>query len=116
MSASACIFCRIAAGEIPAQIVARDEGVIAFRDVNPQAPAHLLVIPTDHIASVNDLGPAHAELVGRMTLLAQKVAREQGFADDGFRLVMNCGRHGGQTVWHIHLHVLGGRHLAWPPG
>lgn len=116
MSGSTCLFCRIVAGEIPAQVVLEDDYAIAFRDINPQAPTHVLVIPRMHIASANALLPDHAELVGRIFLMAREVAAREGIDDRGYRLVMNTGPDGGQTVDHIHLHVLGGRSFAWPPG
>jgi histidine triad (HIT) family protein len=111
-----CIFCRIVAGEVPARVVRQDEQTLAFRDINPQAPTHVLVIPKRHIRAVNDLEPADAELVGRLFLAAKEVAQQEGIASSGYRLVMNNGPDAGQSVDHIHLHVLGGRHLAWPPG
>jgi len=113
---SACIFCRIAAGEIPADIVRETDEAIAFRDINPQAPVHILVIPRRHVSTVNDLAPTDRELLGSMVTLARDLARAEGIADDGYRLVVNCGAQAGQTVFHLHLHLLGGRHLAWPPG
>ncbi|RME73981.1 MAG: histidine triad nucleotide-binding protein [Planctomycetota bacterium] len=111
-----CLFCKIARGEIPADVVAQRDGLLAFNDIHPQAPHHVLVIPTEHVPTVNDLAERHAELVGRMVLLARDVAAERGFAEDGYRLVLNNGRHGGQSVYHLHLHLLGGRYLTWPPG
>lgn len=111
-----CIFCRIVAGEIPAKLVREDEETIAFRDINPQAPTHVLVVPRRHVASVNALEPGDAALIGRLFLAAQAIAREQGVADAGYRLVMNAGADAGQTVDHIHLHLLGGRAMHWPPG
>lgn len=116
MAGSACIFCRIAAGEIPSTIVHEDTDVIAFRDIDPKAPTHVLVIPRKHIASVNDLTPDDSSLVGRMVLIAQQVAAQEGRTQGGYRLVMNAGPDAGQSVDHIHLHVLGGRALRWPPG
>ena len=110
------IFSKIIAGEIDADIVYEDDVVLAFRDINPQAPTHVLVIPREPVATINDLRPEHAEVVGRMYLAAAKVARQEGIADSGYRTVMNCNADGGQTVYHIHLHVLGGRQLTWPPG
>ena len=110
------IFSKIIAGEIDADIVYEDDVVLAFRDINPQAPTHVLVIPREPVATINDLQPDHAEVVGRMYLAAAKVARQEGIADSGYRTVMNCNADGGQTVYHIHLHVLGGRQLTWPPG
>lgn len=113
---SQCLFCRIAAGEIPANILYSDENVLAFRDINPQAPLHALVIPRKHIATINDLQADDAALVGKLFLAAKQVAKEAGYAEDGYRVVMNCGLDAGQTVFHIHLHVLAGRALSWPPG
>ena len=113
---SQCLFCRIAAGEIPANILYSDEDVLAFRDINPQAPLHALVIPRKHIATINDLQADDAALVGKLFLAAKQVAKEAGYAEDGYRVVMNCGLDAGQTVFHIHLHVVAGRALSWPPG
>ena len=113
---SQCLFCRIAAGEIPANILYSDEDVLAFRDINPQAPLHALVIPRKHIATINDLQADDAEIVGKLFLVAQQIAAEAGYSDDGYRVVMNCGVDAGQTVFHIHLHLLAGRRLTWPPG
>lgn len=114
--AQSCVFCRIAAGEVPAKVVREDEYTVAFRDINPQAPTHVLVIPRRHVESANVLAPADAELVGRLVLAARDVARAEGVAETGYRLVMNTGPAAGQSVDHIHLHVLGGRELDWPPG
>ena len=111
-----CLFCKMVSGEIKPDIVFEDDEVLAFRDVNPQAPMHVLVIPKTHISTVNDLTPEHAGLVGRMYLAAQKIAADEGVAGPGYRLVMNCNSEAGQSVYHIHLHVLGGRPMAWPPG
>ncbi|WP_456405022.1 histidine triad nucleotide-binding protein [Thiolapillus sp.] len=111
-----CIFCKIAAGEIPAEVVYEDEDVLVFRDLNPQAPTHVLVIPRRHIATINDLQPEDAELVGKMTLAAKAVAEQEGIAQEGYRTVFNCNAAAGQTVFHIHMHVLGGRAMGWPPG
>ena len=111
-----CLFCKICAGEIPADIVYEDEATLAFRDINPQAPTHVLVIPRRHISTINDLDENDRSLVGDLFLAAQHVAREAGIADEGYRTVMNCNRAAGQTVFHIHLHVVGGRDLDWPPG
>lgn len=111
-----CLFCRIAAGEIPAKLVYEDDDVVAFRDINPQAPTHILIIPRRHIASVNDLEAGDAELVGRLYLVARELAERDGIAQSGYRLVLNTGPGAGQTVDHIHLHLLGGRPLHWPPG
>ncbi len=111
-----CIFCKIARKEIPAQIIFEDEQILAFRDIDPKAPQHILLIPKEHIATINDLVTEQSHLVGRMTLTAAQLAKQLGFANQGYRLVMNCNEHGGQTVFHIHLHLLAGRHLLWPPG
>ncbi len=111
-----CIFCKIASGEIPAEIVHDNDDVVVFRDLNPQAPTHLLAIPRQHIATINDLEPDHAELVGKLYLAAKAVAADEGLAERGYRTVMNCGEGAGQTVFHIHLHILGGRPMQWPPG
>ncbi|EIJ36022.1 histidine triad nucleotide-binding protein [Thiothrix nivea] len=113
---SNCLFCRIVAGEIPAKIAYEDDDVLAFHDINPQAPLHVLIIPRKHIATINDLATDDAELVGRLYLAAKKIAAEAGYAEEGYRVVMNCGADAGQTVFHIHLHLLAGRHLTWPPG
>jgi len=113
---SETIFTKIINREIPAEILYEDDEVLAFRDVSPQAPVHFLVIPKQPIPTVNDIQPDQAELIGKMVLAAQLVAREQGVAEDGYRLVMNCNEDGGQTVFHIHMHVLGGRPMSWPPG
>jgi len=108
------VFCRIAGGEIPATVVKRGDGMLAFRDLNPQAPTHLLVIPAHHVASLNDAkDPA---LLGRLLAFARDVARETGVADKGYRVVVNTNPDGGQTVFHLHLHLLGGRPMTWPPG
>lgn len=111
-----CIFCKIAAGDIPADMIYEDDKVVAFRDLNPQAPTHALVIPKKHIATLNDLGADDEHIVGRMVGAAREVAAREGLADAGFRTVMNCNEAGGQTVFHIHLHLLGGRMMHWPPG
>jgi histidine triad (HIT) family protein len=113
--AADCIFCRIADGEIPARVVFADEHVVAFHDVAPKAPTHVLVIPRRHIATLYDAGADDAELLGRLNRTAIEVARELGLKD-GFRLVFNCGERAGQSVFHLHLHLLGGRDFAWPPG
>jgi histidine triad (HIT) family protein len=116
MNGQDCLFCRIVDGEIPAEIIYQSESAIAFRDINPQAPIHALIIPRRHISTINDLNPGDEELVGSLYLAAKKIAREEGLADDGYRVVMNCGEGAGQSVFHIHLHLLGGRSLNWPPG
>jgi histidine triad (HIT) family protein len=111
-----CIFCRIAAGEIPADLVYEDELVVGFRDLNPQAPTHVLLIPRKHIASINELQPGDEAIIGRLYSAAAKVAAQEGFAESGYRTVINCNDDGGQTVFHVHLHLLGGRRMSWPPG
>ena len=111
-----CLFCKIRDGAIPAKVIYQDERAVAFNDINPQAPLHALVISRKHIPSLLDLTPEDEALVGHMHLVAVKLARDAGVADEGFRVLFNTNRAAGQTVWHIHLHVLGGRPLAWPPG
>ena len=111
-----CLFCKMVSGEIAPDIVFENEDVLAFRDVNPQAPLHVLVIPKTHIATVNDLTPEDADLVGKLYLAAQQIAADEGVAEPGYRMVMNCNPEAGQSVYHIHLHVLGGRPMSWPPG
>lgn len=111
-----CIFCKIVNGDLDADIAYQDEQLIAFHDVNPQADTHLLIIPRSHIATTNDIEPENAALLGRMVLVAKQLAKEVGIADEGYRLVMNCNHNGGQSVYHIHLHLLGGRRFTWPPG
>jgi histidine triad (HIT) family protein len=111
-----CLFCRIAAGTIPARTVFSDEQVMAFDDIHPQAPVHVLVIPRRHVADLNDTEGADHALMGRLLDVARRIAGERGLAEKGFRVVTNTGPDGGQTVSHLHLHVLGGRPLGWPPG
>jgi histidine triad (HIT) family protein len=111
-----CLFCRILSGEIPATIVHQDDRLVAFKDINPQAPGHVLVIPRRHIASLNDLTAEDDALVGEMIRRGAALAGEMGFSERGYRTVFNTNADAGQTVFHIHLHVLGGRHLSWPPG
>lgn len=113
---SECLFCKMANGQIKPDIVYENEAVLAFKDINPQAPVHVLVIPKKHIATLNDLEPNHEVLIGELYLTAKKVARQLGIADGGYRTVINCNADAGQTVFHLHLHVLGGRQLGWPPG
>lgn len=110
------LFLKIIEREIPADIVYEDEELLAFRDIQPQAPVHVLVIPKHRIPTLNDLGSADAELVGKMVLRAKLIAASEGLAEDGYRLVFNCNSQGGQSVYHIHLHLLGGRQMNWPPG
>ena len=111
-----CIFCKIRDGVIHGDIIHQDERAVVFRDINPQAPLHAVIIPRDHIPTLNDLRPEHNELVGHLFQVAAKVAKDAGYGDTGYRTLFNCGAHAGQTVFHIHLHVLAGRHLGWPPG
>lgn len=111
-----CIFCKISRGEIPAKILFQDDHVMAFADINPQAPIHQVIIPKRHIASLNELNSDDKQLIGHMALSAQSLAKELKIADAGYRLVMNCNADGGQTVFHIHMHLLGGRFMTWPPG
>ncbi len=111
-----CLFCKIIAGEIPANQVYADDQIFAFHDINPAAPTHILVIPKKHIAAVKEAGEDDAELLGRLQLQAAAIAREQGLESSGYRLVINTGDDGGQTVHHLHLHILGGRAMTWPPG
>jgi histidine triad (HIT) family protein len=111
---SGCIFCKIAAGEIPAEVVKRGNGMLAFTDANPQAPIHLLIIPTTHIGSLNDA--KDAKVLGEMLGFARELATEKGIATRGYRVVVNTNPDGGQTVFHLHLHLLGGRAMKWPPG
>ena len=109
-----CLFCKIVHNQIPAKMVAETESCLAFRDINPQAPVHVLVIPREHITSLDQA--CDAELLGKIALLGAKIARDEGIAGSGYRVVMNNGRDGGQSVDHLHMHVLGGRRLGWPPG
>jgi histidine triad (HIT) family protein len=110
------LFGKIIRREIPADIVYEDEEILAFRDIAPQAPVHVLFIPKKAIATLNDVSDADAALIGKLVLAAAHWAKSQGFADDGYRVVMNCNEHVGQTVFHIHLHLLAGRQMHWPPG
>ncbi|HEX8945740.1 MAG TPA: histidine triad nucleotide-binding protein [Gemmatimonadaceae bacterium] len=109
-----CLFCSIVRREIPATLVYEDEHVIAFRDINPQAPTHVVIVPRDHVASLNDA--TDDAQIGRLSLAAAKIARDQGIAESGYRTVVNTNGDAGQTVFHIHLHLLGGRRMGWPPG
>lgn len=113
---SDCLFCKIAAKAIPAKLVHEDDRSVAFDDINPQAPVHTLVIPRRHVASLAELNEADAGLLGHLLLVGNQVARQKGIAEGGYRLVVNTGRNGGQTVFHLHLHLLGGRPMHWPPG
>lgn len=116
MSEENCIFCKIVAGEIPANKIYEDDQAIAFHDITPQAPNHILIIPKEHLESLNDAGKGDAPLLGQLLWLAPKLANQQGIAENGFRTVINTGVDGGQSVAHLHLHILGGRPMAWPPG
>lgn len=111
-----CIFCKIAKKEIPSKVVFEDDDVFAFHDTNPQAPTHVLVIPKRHITGLGEASPADEGVLGRLLLAARRVAEETGIAQSGFRTVINNGAHAGQTVFHLHVHVLGGRPMGWPPG
>ena len=111
-----CLFCRVIAGELPSRKIYEDDTLIAFHDVNPQAPVHVLIVPRRHIATLNDLAPGDDALVGAMYLRAVAIARELGIATPGYRTVFNCNRDAGQTIFHVHLHLLAGRRLRWPPG
>lgn len=111
-----CLFCKIIRQEIPAKLIYEDALCIAFEDINPQAPMHVLIIPRTHIETANDLMPEHEPLVGHMIGVAAKLAQDRGVAQTGFRSVLNCNRAAGQSVFHLHLHVLGGRSFGWPPG
>ena len=113
---SDCLFCRIIAGELPASQVYADDFVVAIRDIAPQAPTHILLISRKHIASVREVGPDDAGLIDKICHVATKLAAEAGIAEDGYRIVVNIGRNGGQTVDHLHVHLLGGRPMGWPPG
>lgn len=115
MKVADCIFCRIAAKEIPGQFVYEDDDILAFNDINPQAPVHVLFIPREHIVSLAGAEDRHRDLLGRILLAARHVAEAHGLAE-GYRVVNNCGAHGGQTVHHLHFHLLGGRSMRWPPG
>ena len=111
-----CVFCKIIAGEIPSDTVYQDEEIIAFRDIKPIAPVHLIIIPRKHIPSLDQMKEADATLLGRMVAVANRLAKEEGVAEKGYRLAINCGAEGGQLVPHLHLHILGGRRMTWPPG
>ncbi len=113
---SDCLFCKISTGEIPSTIEYENDRVIAFKDINPQAPVHILIIPREHISSTLELTNENANILGDMALLAQKIAKLEGIDKSGYRWVINTGDEGGQSVYHIHLHLLGGRPFNWPPG
>jgi histidine triad (HIT) family protein len=116
MTDADCLFCKIVAGEIKADVLYENDKVVAFRDINPQAPTHVLIIPRNHVATINDLTESETEDVGQLFLAAGRVARQEGIDESGYRVVMNCGEGAGQSVFHIHLHLVGGRPLRWPPG
>lgn len=113
---SDCLFCKIRDGEIQGDIVFENDDVLAFNDVNPQAPVHVLIIPKKHISTVNDMDAGDEVIMGKLFSVAKMIAAQQGVADDGYRLVVNCNEKAGQTVFHIHMHLLGGRSMTWPPG
>ena len=113
---SDCLFCKIRDGEIPADIIFENDDVLAFNDVNPQAPVHLLIIPKKHISTVNDVVDDDQVVMGKLFSAAKLIANQRGVSDDGYRLVVNCNSRAGQTVFHIHMHLLGGRAMTWPPG
>jgi len=116
MAGGDCLFCRIATRAVPAEIVAEADGLLAFKDINPQAPTHLVIIPTEHIASLADTTESHAPLMGQAVQFANRLARQYQLHASGYRLVANCGAQAGQSVWHLHFHLLGGRPMQWPPG
>lgn len=111
-----CLFCKMIAGEIPCNIVYENESVFAFRDIDPKAPTHILLIPRKHIRSINELGESDQTLAGELLLIAKKIAKDEGIDESGFRTIFNTNSDGGQTVFHMHMHILGGRKMAWPPG
>jgi histidine triad (HIT) family protein len=116
MSDPDCLFCRIASGDLEADIVYENDTVVAFRDINPQAPTHVVIIPRKHVATINDLSDDDVVDIGALFLAAAEVARADDIAEDGYRVTMNCNERAGQSVFHVHLHVLGGRSMSWPPG
>ena len=111
-----CLFCKIISKEIPSDCVFENENMYAFRDINPQAPVHILIIPKTHISTLNDVDDNHKLLVGEILLTSKMLAEKEGIAENGYRTVFNCNKNGGQEVYHIHLHLLGGRKMTWPPG
>jgi histidine triad (HIT) family protein len=111
-----CIFCKIAASDTSTDLIYQDDQIVAFNDLYPKAPHHVLIIPREHIATMNDLTDKHTNLAGTMINTAKKIAADLGIAEDGYRVLMNCNKHGGQEVYHLHLHLLGGRPMTWPPG
>ncbi|HVF49013.1 MAG TPA: histidine triad nucleotide-binding protein [Pyrinomonadaceae bacterium] len=116
MAEQNCIFCKIVGGEIPADVVYKDERAVAFRDINPQAPVHILIIPREHLESLDDAAQSDEAPLGHLLRVAARVANEQGLSESGYRTVINTGTGAGQSVFHLHLHVIGGRTLTWPPG
>ncbi len=116
MSDSDCLFCNILAGDVPADIIYESDTAIAFRDINPRAPTHVLIVTREHISTMNDIDSEHEALVGSLFSAARDIAAQEGLSESGYRAVMNCNSDAGQTVFHLHLHVLGGRMLTWPPG
>jgi histidine triad (HIT) family protein len=116
MSEQSCLFCRVIAGEVPADLLHRDEVCVVIRDINPQAPSHVLVIPREHIESLNEASHRDEALLGHLLRVGARIANDEGYAEDGYRTVVNTGAGAGQSVFHLHLHVLGGRPMSWPPG
>lgn len=116
MNEAGCIFCEIAAGQRPATILYQNDRVLAFKDLRPKAPTHVLIIPREHIATLNDIKPAHQSLMGELFLVAKELAQQLGLAEKGYRTVFNCNRDAGQEIYHLHLHLMGGRQFYWPPG
>ncbi len=116
MTSADCLFCKILAGDIPADVIFESDNALAFRDINPQAPTHVLIIPREHIATINELDAGDEAVVGNLFLVAKQIAKQEGIANDGYRVTMNCNAAAGQTVFHVHLHLLGGRQMGWPPG
>lgn len=111
-----CIFCQIASGKVSSDLVYMDEHTVAFNDINPEAPIHILIVPKQHIATLGEIKSSKTSLLGEMLLVASRLAKEKGFAEKGYRLVINIGHEAGQTIDHLHIHLLAGRYLAWPPG
>ena len=111
-----CLFCKMVSGEIKPDVLYENDDVLAFRDINPQAPVHILIIPKRHVSTLNDLGEGDTEMIGKLFLAAKNVAAQEGIDEAGYRTLINCNEQGGQVVFHIHLHLLGGRRMGWPPG
>ncbi len=116
MSNTDCLFCKFVSGELDTDVVFETDKVLAFRDINPRAPTHILIIPRKHIATINDLTKSDAKEIGNLYIVAKELAKDEGFSEEGYRVVMNCNAAAGQTVFHLHLHLLGGRVFDWPPG